>query len=103
MAEMREGLLWFDDDPKRDLAQKVGRAVRRYRQKFGRPPNVCYVHPSLLEGKTRRVDGVLVLPLPSVLRHHFWVGEREVNGGRSGRSARPRGGRARSPASGYPV
>jgi len=79
MPGMKEGLLWFDDDPKRDLAQKVGRAARRYRQKFGRPPNVCYVHPSLLEGRARRVNGVHVLPLPSVLRHHFWVGEEEVN------------------------
>ncbi|HEY74685.1 MAG TPA: hypothetical protein G4O00_00700 [Thermoflexia bacterium] len=102
MAEMREGLLWFDDDPKRSLAQKVGRAVRRYRQKFGRPPNVCYVHPSLLDGKVRRVDGVMVLPLPSVLRHHFWVGVKEVKG-RNGRSARPQGGRARSPATGSPA
>lgn len=74
---MREGMLWFDDDPKRNLAQKVGRAAKHYRRKFGRAPNVCYVHPSLLNGGAQKVDGVRVAALPSVLRHHFWVGEDE--------------------------
>ena len=47
---MKEGLLWYDDNPSRDLAEKIGRAARRYRQKFGAAPDVCYVHPSLLKG-----------------------------------------------------
>jgi len=73
---MKTGLLWFDDNPSRDLAEKIGRAARRYRQKFGTPANFCYVHPSVLggNGRTQKVDGVCVEPLPSVLRHHFWVG-----------------------------
>jgi len=79
---MQVGLLWYDDDPSRDLAQKVGQAARRYRQKFGRRPNICYVHPSLVDGKVRRVDGVRVAPLPSILQHHFWVGEEEAQGKR---------------------
>ncbi len=72
---MEEGLLWFDNDPKRDLAQKVGRAAQHYRRKHGRSPNVCYVHPSLLTDGTRQIDGVQVATLASVLRHHFWIGE----------------------------
>jgi len=82
---MKEGLLWYDDNPGRDLAEKIGRAARRYRQKFGASPDVCYVHPSALGGngrpqavgKMRKVNGVHVAPLPSVLRHHFWVGREE--------------------------
>lgn len=76
---MNEGLLWYDDDPGRDLAEKIGRAARRYRQKFGTSPDVCYVHPSALggNGKVRKVGEVSVAPLPSVLRHHFWVGREE--------------------------
>ena len=80
---MEKGLLWFDDDPGRDLAQKVGRAARHYQRKFGRRPNVCYVHPALLSGKRRRVGRVQVTPLSSVLRHHFWIGE-EDNSRRAG-------------------
>lgn len=76
---MKEGLLWYDDNPGRDLAEKIGRAARRYRQKFGASPDVCYVHPSALNGngKVQKVGGVHVAPLPSVLRHHFWVGREE--------------------------
>ena len=76
---MKVGLLWYDDDPGRDLAEKIGRAARRYRQKFGAPANVCYVHPSALgnNGKAQRVGQVRVAPKPSVLRHHFWLGREE--------------------------
>jgi hypothetical protein len=76
---MREGLLWYDDNPGRDLAEKIGPAARRYRQKFGASPNVCYVHPSAMSdnGKAQKVDGLHVAPLPSVLRHHFWLGREE--------------------------
>jgi len=89
---MKVGLLWYDDDPGRDLAEKVGRAARRYRQKFGTSPDICYVHPSTLSGnpstglrtsgKVRKVGGVRIAPLPSVLRHHFWVGREEKRRGR---------------------
>jgi hypothetical protein len=80
---VREGLLWFDDDPRRDLAEKVRRAAARYRQKHGRRPNVCYVHPSTLggNGEVQQAGDVRVAPLTSVLRHHFWVGEEDGRGG----------------------
>jgi hypothetical protein len=75
---MKEGLLWYDDSG-RDLADKVGQAARRYRKKFGAPPDACYVHPSVLKdnGKVKEVSGVRVMALPSVLRHHFWLGREE--------------------------
>ena len=73
---MQRGLLWFDDDPSRDLGAKVTRAARRYRAKFGMVPNACRVHPSALrgKGKTITVSGITVEGLSSVLRHHFWLG-----------------------------
>ena len=75
---MKEGLLWYDDSG-RDLADKVGQAARRYRKKFGTPPDACYVHPSILKGngKVKEVSGIRVMALPSVLRHHFWLGREE--------------------------
>ena len=73
---MIEGLLWYDDDPARDLAEKVKRAARRYQQKFGAAPTVCYVHPSTLDDK-QQVGQVDVTALASVLQHHFWIGREE--------------------------
>ena len=77
---MKDKLLWYDDDPKLDLAEKIRRAARRYKQKFGTDPDVCYVHPSALDGDGRltKVDGVRVASRSTVLRHHFWVGQEDT-------------------------
>jgi hypothetical protein len=77
---IQEGLLWYDDDPKRELGDKVLQAAKRYRQKYGEAPNVCYVHPSTM-GETaddNDVNGVRVAVLPSVLRNHYWLGAEEL-------------------------
>jgi hypothetical protein len=78
---MQVGLLWFDNDPRREVAAKALDAARRYREKFGVIPDTCYVNNAMLDGRE------MVVPLPSadqaVLRirpaahirpHHFWVG-----------------------------
>jgi hypothetical protein len=80
---MKEGLLWFDDDPGRDLREKIGRAAKRYQKKFGSKPNVCYVHPSLLEdnGNTEEVRGMQVASMTAVLPHHFWLGKETATEG----------------------
>ena len=77
---MKEGLLWYDDDPQCDLAEKVSRAAKRYRHKFGMSPDVCYVHPSAVNasGEEQDINGVHVDSLMSVLRHHFWLGQEDA-------------------------
>lgn len=69
-----EGLLWFDDDPKRLTEDIVRRAIARFKQKHGHVPDVCYVHPSAAPKGDFVVDGVKVLQSPTVLPHHFWLG-----------------------------
>jgi len=80
--KMRVGLLWFDDDPKKEISLKVKEAAERYFEKFGQRPNVCYVSPATLplprdtsgtEGI--HLDGLCVLASPLVLPDHFWIGE----------------------------
>ena len=75
---MQEGLLWFDANPKRDLADKVSLAADRYRVKFGRRPNLCYVHSSMLDSGAVEFDGVRLVPANNVLKHHFWIGIEEA-------------------------
>jgi hypothetical protein len=74
---VHEGLLWFDADPKRDLAEKVARAAERYRFKFGRRPNLCYVNAAALDAGSIEIDGIRLVPAANVLKHHFWIGEEE--------------------------
>ena len=47
---MQEGMLWFDSDGSRSLAAKIEDAARRYREKFGRQPDTCYVNSATLAG-----------------------------------------------------
>lgn len=73
-AGMKTGLLWFDDNPKVPLVTKIENAARRYQEKFGRLPNVCYVHPKTLAGAKTVPVQVKVIELSSIQPNHFWVG-----------------------------
>lgn len=73
--KMRVGLLWFDDDPKKEVSLKVKEAAERYFEKFGRWPNVCYVAPATFPLEGVHHDGLRVLSSPLVLPDHFWIGE----------------------------
>jgi hypothetical protein len=72
---MKEGLLWYDNDPKRSLSVKVDQAVTRYRARFGRKPTVCYLNEVDLNGHAGEVKGIRLQPKSNVLRHHLLVGE----------------------------
>ena len=76
---MKQGLLWYDDNPTRDLVVKIACAARRYIQKFGTIPDTCYVHHSAMsdDGKVTQVGGIRVSSRPSILRHHLWIGQEE--------------------------
>ncbi len=75
---MKTGLLWFDDDPRKELEEKVQRAAVHYERKHGRPPNLCFVHPSALDGDgkqpIRKAGDVEIRTGRSVLPNHFWLG-----------------------------
>ena len=83
--QLKTGLLWYDDDPRRGLADKVGRAAQRCREKYGHWPNTCYVHPQVLADHIgqelqvtcpkRRRTMIRVLSAPNILLHHYWLGE----------------------------
>lgn len=72
---MEVGLLWYDDS-KADFATKVEEAAKRYREKFGKRPNRCYVNPASLPGKGKGFspDGIKMVTRDSILPHHFWLG-----------------------------
>lgn len=72
------GMLWFDNDKKTDYQAKVARAAAYYREKYGKAPNLCFVHPSTLAASgTKQVivsQGVEIRPATSMLPNHFWIG-----------------------------
>ena len=88
---MSSGLLWFDDDAKRPLSDRIADALQRYRERVGFEPTVCQMHPALVEAyrqamlpPRRRTTKpmpvaelpahVLVLPKDGMRPNYFFVG-----------------------------
>ena len=92
---MNIGMLWFDNDSKSGLDMRIERAAHYYQTKYGKKPTLCYVHPSMLIGRTQKAENgevpedsssaetpiksgdVEVRLTRSVLPNHFWIG---ING-----------------------
>ena len=72
--ELKSGWLWFDDSPRITLQEKVERAARRYTERFGRAPTVCYVHPKTLLGANPVAGSVQVIESCTIQPNHFWLG-----------------------------
>jgi hypothetical protein len=77
-------MLWFDNDSRAELPVKIERAAQYYRAKYGKIPNVCFVHPSMLnteisenQNKTFIRGEIELRTSKSVLPNHFWIG---ING-----------------------
>lgn len=81
---MKTGLLWFDDSQKKTNTDKVTAAARRFLEKFGSMPNLCYANPATTtEPETSVVvvfpngakQTVILKQARSILPHHFWLGK----------------------------
>jgi len=71
---MVEGLLWFDNDSNRNLADKVRRAAKRYKSRLRQKPTVCYVNIEEFDTNLAQIDGIDVKPSKEILPHHLWIG-----------------------------
>jgi len=70
---MEIGMLWFDDSA-RTLPEKIQRAAAYYAEKYGRPPTLCLVNPTGLNGSEGNLGGMQVRGARSVMPHHLWIG-----------------------------
>lgn len=77
---MKTGMLWFDNDPKAQLSEKVRRAADYYAKKYGQVPNICFVHPSMVGEEIVRTKSLEVRPSGLVLPNHFWIGFYDARG-----------------------
>ena len=71
---MDTGMLWFDNDPKTDLNSKLLRACSYYQNKYGKTPNLCFIHPSLFSQLSSKPTGLEVRQNTVIRPHHFWLG-----------------------------
>ena len=86
---MEIGMLWFDNDKKSDTEAKIERAATYYRNKYGKTPNLCFVHPCMIpndrnqmadkieqkvETSSLKSQGVEIRTSKTMLPNHFWIG-----------------------------
>ncbi len=85
-------MLWFDNDKKSSIPSKVEKAALYYQKKYGKNPDVCYVHPKMVKGEKEKNKGaknpivgnplkigkILVLKNDKILPDHFWIGIRTL-------------------------
>ena len=65
------GMLWYDDDRRRPLDDKVARAVAYYKAKYGATPTVCFVNPATLQNGSETAGGVHLRTARDVMVDHF--------------------------------
>ena len=78
---MHTGMLWFDNS-QTALNIKIQKAVDYYHKKYGRTPDLCLVHPSMLDAQERKqieVNKLTVRPYRPVLPGHIWIGIEDKN------------------------
>jgi len=67
------GMLWYDPDPKADLAVKIDRAASYYAAKYGQHPTLVYIHPGVHPGGELQAAGLSVKKDRSIRPNHFWL------------------------------
>ena len=77
---MHTGMLWFDNS-QTALTIKIQKAVDYYHKKYGRSPDLCLVHPSMMDKNQRQleIDRMTVRPYRPVLPGHIWIGIEDKN------------------------
>ena len=77
---MHTGMLWFDNS-QTALTVKIQKAVEYYHKKYGQTPDLCLVHPSMLETNQRQleINKLTVRPYRPVLPGHIWIGIEDKN------------------------
>jgi hypothetical protein len=74
-------MLWFDNS-QTALNIKIQKAVDYYHKKYGRTPDLCLVHPSMLDAQNQRqleINKLTVRPYRPVLPGHIWIGIEDKN------------------------
>lgn len=71
---MFNGMMWFDNDPKTSLDEKITRAAAYFRSKYGQNPDTCLVNPTMLSEPQHQTGRIVVRTLRAVLPGHLWIG-----------------------------
>ena len=70
---MKQGMLWYDNLPGKQLNERIAQAVNYFTQKYGQKPEQCFVHPEMVIGQSDKGLPVKVVIDEKVLHNHIWI------------------------------
>ena len=70
---MKEGMLWYVNDQKKEIKQIIEKAVDFFHSKYGHNPLACYVDPELISSTYKLKDAIKVIPNEKVIKNHIWL------------------------------
>lgn len=70
---MKQGMLWYDSQTARNFNNSLRQAVSYFKEKYGYPPECCFVHPDMLRDGPKSDGPVKVMTDEKVLRNHIWM------------------------------
>lgn len=70
-------LIWYDNDRKRKLAEKVAQAAERYTERFGVAPEIVLLNPTQA-GEIAAVAGIPVRATPLVAPNFLYIGTEDA-------------------------
>ncbi len=71
---MQAGMMWFDNDKKTTLSAKIETAATYYHKKYGKTPDLCMVHPSMIPDDLPKDEKMTILPYQPIINGHLWIG-----------------------------
>ncbi len=69
--------VWYDDNPRKTVGAKIDEAVLRYKERYGRTPDICMLNEAIPLGEYQPsplTNGLKVLAAKNVPQNYFWVG-----------------------------
>lgn len=70
---MKQGMLWYDNFSDQKFPERIRRAVDYFNEKYGKTPELCFVHPDMINGENRNDLPVKIVPDKKVLHNHIWI------------------------------
>jgi hypothetical protein len=70
---MKEGMLWYDSQGGKNIAESISSAIEFFTNKYGTKPQECYLNPSQCAGEVDEIGEVKIVPSEKMIENHIWL------------------------------
>ena len=74
---MTTGMVWFDNDPHKNINEKIKFAVQYYQKKFGSDPTACFLNPKFRDKLINSESEIEIAFNLGLSPDHIWIGMKQ--------------------------